>query len=105
MFTLARVVRTATTVAVVLIVAGILIHVLGANTSNGIVSAINDAAKWLVQPFHNVFHVHGSKANIALNWGLAALVYAIVGGFIAGLLARSAAVSGTRRGWRRNPAL
>jgi hypothetical protein len=104
MFTLARVVRTATTVAIVLIVAGILIHVLGANTSNGIISAINDAAKWLVQPFHNVFHIHGNKANIAVNWGLAALVYAIVGGFIAGLLARSAVVGSTRRGWRR-PAL
>jgi hypothetical protein len=104
MYTLARAVRTATTIAVVLIVAGILIHVLGANTSNGIVSAINDAAKWLVQPFHNVFHPHGSKANIALNWGLAAVVYAVVGGFIARMLARSAAVGWARRGWRR-PAL
>lgn len=105
MYALARVVRTATTVAVVLIVAGILIHVLGANTSNGIVSAINDAAKWLVQPFHNVFHLHGNKANVALNWGLAAVIYAIVGGFVASMLARSAAVGATRRGWRRNPAV
>jgi multisubunit Na+/H+ antiporter MnhG subunit len=103
MYTLARVVRTATTVAVVLIVAGILIHVLGANTSNGIVSAINDAAKWLVQPFKNVFHINGQKANVAVNWGLAALVYAIVGGFIASMLARSAVVGRTRT-WRR-PAL
>ena len=105
MYAIARIVRTATTVAVVLIVAGILVHVLGANTSNGVVSAINDAAKWLVQPFKNVFHLHGQKANVALNWGLAAVVYAIVGGFIASFLARSAAVGwATRRGWRR-PAL
>jgi hypothetical protein len=106
MYTLARIVRTATTVAVLLVIAGILIHVLGANTSNGIVSAVNDAAKWLVQPFRNVFSIHGHKANIALNWGLAALVYAIVGGFIASLLVRSAALGRARRaGWRRNPAL
>ncbi|HEY1596140.1 MAG TPA: hypothetical protein VGF74_12135 [Thermoleophilaceae bacterium] len=104
MYTLARAVRAATTVAVVIIVAGILIHVLGANTSNGIVSAVNDAAKWLVQPFAGVFHLSGRKATIAVNWGLAAVVYAIAGGFISRLLARSAAV-GTRRGWRRNPAL
>jgi hypothetical protein len=50
-----------------------------------------------VQPFANVFHLHGQKANIALNWGLAALIYAIVGGFIASMLARSAAVGRTRR--------
>ena len=101
MYALARVVRTATTVAVVLIVAGILIHVLGANTSNGVVSAINDAGKWLVQPFKNVFHVHGAKANIGLNWGLAAVVYAVAGGFIASLIARSALVGRTRRPFRR----
>jgi hypothetical protein len=104
-YALARAVRTATIVAVVLVVAGILVHVLGANTSNGIVSAINDAAKWLVQPFRNVFHIHGAKGNIALNWGLAALIYAVVGGLIATALARSAVVSRARRPLRRRPAL
>jgi hypothetical protein len=105
MYTLARVVRAATTIAVALIVAGILIHILGANTSNGIVGAINDAAKWLVQPFNNVFHLSGHKATIAVNWGLAAVVYAVVGGFISSLLARSAVVGRSRRPLRRNPAL
>src|ERR1051325_6538932 len=105
MYTLARVVRLATTVAVAIVVAGILIHVLGANTSNGIISAINDAAKWLVQPFDNVFHLNSHKATIALNWGIAAVVYAIVGGVISRALARSAVVGGTRRGLPRRPAL
>jgi hypothetical protein len=104
-YALARAVRTATTVAVVLVVAGILIHVLGANTSNGIVSAVNDAAKWLVQPFHNVFHIHGAKANVALNWGLAAVIYAIAGGILAGALARSALVGRTRRPFGRRAAV
>jgi hypothetical protein len=105
MYTLARLVRTATAVAVVLVVAGIVIHLLDANTSNAIVGAINDAAKWLVQPFNDVFRLHGQKANIAVNWGLAALVYAIVGGVIARVLARSAAIGTARRPWRRNPAV
>lgn len=101
MYTLARAVRLATSAAVVLVVAGILVHVLGANTSNGIVSAINDAAKWLVQPFHNVFSIHNSKTEVAVNWGIAALVYAVVGGLLATALARSAIVGSTRNPWRR----
>lgn len=105
MYTLARIVRLATTVAVVIIVAGILIHVLGANTSNGIVSAVNDAAKWLVQPFNSVFHIQNHKTNIAVNWGLAAVIYAVVGGFIARALARAAVAGGPRRGLRRSPAV
>jgi uncharacterized membrane protein YczE len=96
MYTLARVVRAATTIAVVIIAAGILVHVLGANTSNGIVSAIDSAARWLVQPFHNVFDIHRAKLNVAVNWGLAAVIYAIVGGFVARMLARSA-MTGPRR--------
>ena len=92
MYTLARAVRLATTIAVVLLVAGILIHLLGANTSNGIVSAINDAAKWLAQPFNNMFNLANAKARVAVNWGIAALVYAVIGGFIAVALARSGLV-------------
>ena len=101
MYTLARAVRLATTVAVALLVAGILIHLLGANTSNGIVSALNDAAKWLAQPFDNVFRIHNAKTNVAVNWGIAAVVYALVGGVLATLLARSAVVGSARSPWRR----
>ncbi|MGZ4201216.1 MAG: hypothetical protein ACXVRH_04060 [Thermoleophilaceae bacterium] len=95
--------RAATTVAVALVVAGIVIHLAGANTSNGIVSAVNDAAKWLVQPFHDVFRIHKAKTNVAVNWGLAALVYAIVGGVIAAFLARAAVAGRSRWPWRRQP--
>jgi hypothetical protein len=94
----------ATGVVVVLIVAGILIHVLGANTSNGIVSFVDDAAKWLTKPFHGAFDPNGADARIAVNWGLAAVVYAIVGGLIARLLARGGAAGRFRRPWRRAPA-
>jgi hypothetical protein len=86
-------------VVVALIVAGILIHLLDANTSNGIVSLVDDAAKWLVQPFRDVFSPDGEDARIVVNWGLAAVVYSLVGGLLAQLLARSA-IAG-RRPWRR----
>ncbi len=113
MLLLARLVRLVTTIVVAIIVAGILLFVLDANASNTIVSNINDAAKWLVGPFKNVFSLDNAKTNLAVNWGLAALVYAIVGGLIASLLARvglaAADSGGPGRGrgrgrWRRRRA-
>jgi hypothetical protein len=85
---LARIVSLITTVVVGLIVIGILLKVLGANESNQIVDWLVDAARWLAGPFKNIFDVGGQKATIAVNWGLAALVYALIGGFIARLLRR-----------------
>jgi hypothetical protein len=105
---LARLVRLVTAVVVAIIVAGILLNVLDANMSNSIVSAINDAAKWLVGPFKDVFSPKDGKVRIAVNWGLAAVVYAIVGGIIAALLARAGLAAadgpgpgGGRGRWRR----
>jgi hypothetical protein len=46
------------------------------------------AGDTLSQPFHGIFTPDGRKAQVAVNWGLAALVYALVGGFIARLLRR-----------------
>jgi uncharacterized membrane protein YczE len=85
---LARLVRTLAGLIALLIVAAIVLFLLGANPSNGIVSAIHDAAAWLVGPFKNLFKIHNAKLAVAVNWGIAALVYVIVGGFIASLLAR-----------------
>lgn len=105
MYTLARVVRVVTGVIVAVIVVGILIHVLGANTSNAIVSFFDDAARWLTQPFHGMFSPNGQKAKIAVNWGVAAIVYGLVGSLLSRLLARSAAGGRMRRPWRRRRAV
>jgi hypothetical protein len=86
-----------TALAVLLIVVGILLWVLSANPSNTIVSDIHDAANWLVTPFHGLFSVKGAKLHLAVNWGVAAVVYAIVGGFLASLAARAI----PRRGFGR----
>ena len=90
MLMLARLVRIVTALVVGVIVVGIVLRLLDANASNDIVSAVNDVAGWLVDPFKGLFSLDEQKAQIAVNWGLAALVYAIVGGLIASLLARAA---------------
>jgi len=104
MLMLAKLVKFVTGVVVALLVAGILVHVLGANTSNGLVSAVDDAARWLATPFKNVFTPEGKDARIVLNWGLAAVVYSIVGGVIASLLFRASLDMEDRWRWRRGRA-
>src|SRR5436853_359716 len=51
MLAVARVVRLVTWIVVLIIVAGILLRVLDANSTNTIVRHIHDAAKTLVGPF------------------------------------------------------
>lgn len=99
MLFLARIVRLVTALVVGFIVVGIALHLLSANGGNVVVSFVYDVAGWLVTPFKNVFSIHDAKGRVAANWGLAALVYAIVGGVISRLLA--AAGMGTRRRFRR----
>ena len=101
MLMLARIVRTVAMVVAAVIVAGILLFVLGANQSNGIVSAVMDAGRWLVGPFENLFTMDNAKTELAVNWGIAAAVYAIVGSLIARLLARVAIAGRERRRDRR----
>lgn len=61
---------------------------LEANKDNAVVEALLDAGEFLVEPFDNVFKPDGAKAKVAVNWGLGAVIYAIVGGLIARLLRR-----------------
>lgn len=85
----ARLIRIVTSVVVAVIVVAILLVLFGANPHNSVVSHIHDAAKVLVGPFANVFSVHDAKAALAINWGLAALVYMIAGHALATMVARS----------------
>src|SRR3712207_4549655 len=88
MWGVARVVSLITGVVVGLIVIGILLVLLEANRDNAIVDWLLGAGEFLVEPFDNVFEPDGRKARVAVNWGLGALIYALIGGFIARLLRR-----------------
>ena len=90
MVALARIVRVLVGVVVALIVAAILLRVFGANPHNTIVSDIHDAGRALVGPFDGLFSIKQAKLAMAVNWGLAAIVYLIVGGLIARMIARAA---------------
>jgi hypothetical protein len=85
---IARIVSLITMAVVGLIVVGILLVVFEANRSNEVVDWVLTAAEFLVEPFDNIFDPDGKKARVGVNWGLAAVVYAVVGGFIARLLRR-----------------
>jgi hypothetical protein len=86
---LARVVHLVVTVVVVIIVAGILLVVLKANPSNSIVSEVHGWARSLAGPFDGSFSFHNARFAIAVNWGIAAVVYLFVGGLIARLIGRT----------------
>jgi hypothetical protein len=88
MWGIARIVRLITSVIVGLIVLAIVLVLLEANRDNAIVDWLVGAGDTLSEPFHGVFSLDGRKANVAVNWGLAALIYALVGGLIARLLRR-----------------
>lgn len=84
----ARVVMLITTVIVGIIVAAILLRVLGANASNSIVEGVTDLARTLVGPFKSLFTIDNPKVEMAVNWGLAALLWFFVGSLIARVLRR-----------------
>jgi hypothetical protein len=88
---LAHFVHLVVSVVVLIIVAGILLVVLKANPSNTIVSDVHGWAHWLAGPFDGMFSFQNARTAIAVNWGIAAGVYLIVGELIARL------ISGTRR--------
>ena len=88
LWSVARIVSLIASVVVGLLIVGILLVLLEANRSNEVVDWLLGAGEWLAEPFDNVFDPDGKKARIGVNWGLAALVYAVVGGFIVRLLHR-----------------
>ena len=105
MLFIARLVRLATAIVVLTILAGIAIHVFDISTQSSVVDFVEGAAAWLASPFQWIFNTDDEKLRYGLNWGLAALVYGIAGSVIASLLTRAAVGFGGERrwGWRRRP--
>src|ERR1022692_4806923 len=86
---LARVVQLIVSIVVAIIVAGILLVVLKANPTNSIVSEVHSWAHSLAGPFDGMFSFHNANDAIAVNWGIAAVVYLLIGGLITRLLSRT----------------
>ena len=85
---LARIIQTIAGILAAVLILGIVLVLLEANRSNGIVEAVLDAAKWLAGPFDDMFKPDDTKARVAVNWGIAAAVIWLIGALIARLLRR-----------------
>jgi hypothetical protein len=86
--TLARAVIMAATAVALILVVGILLVALEANQSNGLVQVVRDAATFLAGPFDGLFTLDSNKAETAVNWGIAAVVWYALGRLIARLMLR-----------------
>ncbi|MEO3786539.1 hypothetical protein ABGB12_24705 [Actinocorallia sp. B10E7] len=84
------VVKVLTGVVVGILVIGILLVWADANRGNELVGFILDCGEWLATPFRDVFTPDDPENAIYQNWGLAAVVYAVVGMVVSNLLARVA---------------
>jgi hypothetical protein len=92
----ARVIVIIASIVFLIIALGILLIVLDANSGNVIVQAVTSAARFLVGPFDGLFSVGDQQLETAINWGIAAFVWLIVGALLARLL-RAGAGRGRRR--------
>src|SRR3954447_13972274 len=84
----ARAVVLVGTIVALILIAGILLVVLGANHSNALVKAVENAAQFLAGPFDGLFKLHRHKLTTAINWGLAAVVWYALAHFISRFLIR-----------------
>ncbi|WP_112136633.1 hypothetical protein [Glycomyces dulcitolivorans] len=57
---------------------------LEANPGNPLVHFIGDMANWFSWLFRDMFTIDDAKVRAVVNYGLAALVYLLIGGAIAG---------------------
>ena len=71
----ARAIELVGTAVTLVLLAGIALVLLEANTANDIVRAVRDAADWLAGPFDGMFELDSARASLAINWGIAALAY------------------------------
>ena len=84
----ARVLLIAGTAVALVLLAGIVLVLLDANRANDIVKVVLDAGRWLAGPFDGLFTPSSHKTEIAVNWGIAAVVYFAVSRLIARLILR-----------------
>lgn len=80
-----RIITAIFTAIVVIILLHLAFVLLEANSANPFVGFISDLANWFAWLFKNMFTVEDDKVRAVVNYGLAALVYLLIGGLIRGL--------------------
>ncbi|MGI8513000.1 MAG: hypothetical protein ACR2NH_10295 [Solirubrobacteraceae bacterium] len=85
-WTVARVITTIAWAIVAILAIAVILVVLEANPTNGIVEFVLDVGKFFAGPFDNIFSFDNAKTTFAVNYGIAALVYLLVAFLIARLL-------------------
>ncbi|MFC6882753.1 hypothetical protein [Actinomadura yumaensis] len=87
---LAGVISVITTIVVLVLAAHIVFVAFEANTSNDLVTWIGDRATDLAWQFKDVFQPDDRKVEVAVNYGLAAVVYLAIGRVLVALVRRLA---------------
>jgi hypothetical protein len=72
---LARAIELVAAAVTLVLLAGIALVLLKANRDNDIVDAVRSAADFLAGPFNGMFELDDPRTSLAVNWGIAALVY------------------------------
>ncbi|HXD53429.1 MAG TPA: hypothetical protein VN618_01620 [Solirubrobacteraceae bacterium] len=102
--TLARLVMMLATLIAVLIALAIVLRDVDANASNSIVKGIHEGANFFAGAFTGLIRFGGHpKRAITVDWGIALLVYLLVGAFVSRLIA-SVGRGGLRFGQRHRAA-
>ncbi|MGP4026519.1 hypothetical protein [Actinomadura sp. 3N407] len=84
----ATVVSVITTVIVLILAVHIVFVAFEANTANDLVRWFGDRATDLSWQFKDIFQPEDHKVEVAVNFGLAAFVYLVIGRILAGLIRR-----------------
>lgn len=86
---LARLVMTVATLIALLIALAVVLRDVGANPANSIVKGIHEGANFFAGSFTDMITFSGHvKRAITVNWGIALIVYLLVGAVVAGFIRR-----------------
>jgi len=86
---IARLVMAVASLVALLILLAIVLRDVDANAHNTIVKGIHEGANFFAGAFTGLIRFSGhAKRAITVDWGIALLVYLIVGGFVSSVVAR-----------------
>ena len=85
----ASAVMTVFLVIAAILALGIILVLLGANGNAGIVHFILDIGRFFAKPFAHLFPQDTVKQDYLVNWGIAAIIYLIVGSILSRVVRRA----------------